>query len=644
MEVVCTKERFSYSNLPEKEIQKLKALGKKCRGDVIKMTTVADSGHPGGSMSSMDIYLTTFSNARIDPKDPWNPLRDRIIVSHGHTSPGVYAVLGELGFFNIEDAITGFRYFDSPFEGHVTRGIPGIEWTTGNLGQGLSAACGMALAAKIQNIDYHVFALMSDAEQAKGQVAEARRFATKFGLSNITVIIDYNDAQISGHARNVMFVNIKADYESDGWRTIEVDGHDYAQLYDATKRALENKDKPTVVIARTIMGKGVSFMEDDVAYHGKSLSLEEADKALKELGVENDIQKFVEKRKTFSMPHFEIKPYEVKIDTGKPVLYKADQSVANRDAFGHALADIGLANLKSHQNTPVAVMDCDLKPSTKTDLFERVSPDLFFQAGVQEHNAATVAGALSSQGIVTFFGDFGVFGIDETYNQQRLNDLNRTNLKLIVTHVGTDVGEDGKTHHCVDYIGALRNIYNFKLIVPQDGNQTDKAVRFMAKSWGNYALAVGRSKIRVITKSDGTPFFDEKYEFIYGEGDLFRKGEDVTIFSTGQTSHIAVETADELLKEGIKVSVIGLSTPLKLPKWISSYISSKHVLTFEDHNAMTGLGSVIPEFALDNGAYPKSFTKIGLFDYTRSGLVKDLYRIEGLDTNALKSKIREIVK
>ncbi len=294
-------------------------------------------------------------------------------------------------------------------------------------------------------------------------------------------------------------------------------------------------------------------------------------------------------------------------------------------------------------NTPVAVIDCDLKPSTKTDLFEHVEPDLFFQAGVQEHNAATVAGALSSQGVITFFGDFGVFGIDETYNQQRLNDINHTNLKLIVTHVGTDVGEDGKTHHCVDYIGGLRNMYNFKLIVPQDGNQTDRSVRFMAKVWGNYAMAVGRSKIPVITKSNGEVFFDENYEFVYGECDLFRKGEDVTVFSTGQTSHIAVKAADDLLKEGIKVTVVGVPTPFELPKWITTYISSKHVLTFEDHNANTGLGDVISEFALDNHAYPKSFTRIGLFDYTRSGLVKDLYRIEGLDVDSLKSKIREIV-
>jgi transketolase len=173
------KERFTYERLPESEIKRLKELGRLCRGDILKMTNIADSGHPGGSMSSLDIYLTVFSYAKIDPSNPEDPMRDRIIVSHGHTSPGVYSTLARLGFFKIEDVITGFRYSDSPFEGHITRGIPGIEWTTGNLGQGLSAACGMAMAAKVKNLDYHVFALMSDAEQAKGQVTEARRVAKK---------------------------------------------------------------------------------------------------------------------------------------------------------------------------------------------------------------------------------------------------------------------------------------------------------------------------------------------------------------------------------------------------------------------------------------------------------------------------------
>ncbi|MEJ5230226.1 MAG: 1-deoxy-D-xylulose-5-phosphate synthase N-terminal domain-containing protein, partial [Pseudothermotoga sp.] len=278
------------------KIRQLKEIARLCRGDILKMTYVANSGHPGGSMSSLEIFLSLFSFAKIDPKNPFDPLRDRIVVSHGHTSPGVYSVLGRLGFVNTDEVIAGFRHHASIFEGHVTRGIPGVEWTTGNLGQGLSAGVGFALAAKIKEQDYHVFVAMSDAEQAKGQVAEARRVAKKYGLSNLTVVIDYNDAQISGRAQDIMPVNIKANYEADGWRVLQVDGHDIEQLLNALNEAVQDKINPVAIIAHTVMGKGVSFMENDVSYHGKALTKEQLEKALSELGIENDVEKYVKMR------------------------------------------------------------------------------------------------------------------------------------------------------------------------------------------------------------------------------------------------------------------------------------------------------------------------------------------------------------
>ncbi|HAA82895.1 MAG: Transketolase domain protein, partial [Thermotoga petrophila] len=208
-------ERFPYEKLPESELKELKELGRLCRGDILKMTYIADSGHPGGSMSSIDLYLTVFKYAKLRPVD--DPARDRIVISHGHTSPGVYAAMARLGFVELDEVLTGFRHHASVFEGHVTRGVGIIDWTTGNLGQGLSAGLGFALASRFTGKDYHVFVLMSDAEQAKGQVAEARRVAKKYGVTNLTVIIDYNDAQISGRARDVMPVNIKENYLADGW-------------------------------------------------------------------------------------------------------------------------------------------------------------------------------------------------------------------------------------------------------------------------------------------------------------------------------------------------------------------------------------------------------------------------------------------
>ncbi len=183
---------FEKEKLDEGKIARLKELARLARGDILKMTTLAKSGHPGGSISSIDIYLTLYSCANIDPSDPYYPERDRIVVSHGHTSPGVYAGLARSGFFDIDRVIIEFRKAGTSFEGHVERGVPGVEWSSGNLGQGLSAGCGFALAAGLHHKNYQVFVVMSDGEQSKGQVGEARRFVRKFGLNNITVIIDYN--------------------------------------------------------------------------------------------------------------------------------------------------------------------------------------------------------------------------------------------------------------------------------------------------------------------------------------------------------------------------------------------------------------------------------------------------------------------
>ncbi len=223
---------FDRECLTTEEIDRLEELARLARGDIVTMTSLAGSGHPGGSLSSLEMCLVVFSYA-----DLAGPHRDRIVVSHGHTSPGVYAALARLGHLPLDEVVAFFRRARSPYEGHVVRGIPFIDWSTGNLGQGLSAGCGFALAARVKKQDYHVYVLMSDGEQAKGQVAEARRFARKYGLSNITVLVDCNGIQISGATDVVMPVNIAEDYRADGWDVIEVDGHDFDALYRALKKA-----------------------------------------------------------------------------------------------------------------------------------------------------------------------------------------------------------------------------------------------------------------------------------------------------------------------------------------------------------------------------------------------------------------------
>ena len=628
---------FDSEKLSEEKIAKLKDLAKLARGDILKMTSLAKSGHPGGSMSSIDIYLVLYSCANVDPAHPYWAERDRIVISHGHTSPGVYAALARVGFFEVDSVITRFRKAGTIFEGHVERGIPGVEWSSGNLGQGLSAGCGFALASKLHQRNYQVFVVMSDGEQAKGQVGEARRFAKKYSLNNLTVIIDYNRLQLSGPLDKIMPQNIKENYLADGWEILEADGHDYQQIYQAIRTGVKNTQSPIVIMANTLMGKGVSFMENKFEFHGMPLTSDECATALSELGLENDMERYLHLRNKIleRKPEKKRPPEKIKIDSGQPRSYGPDEITDNRSAFGQALKDLGQLNSNRPGRSPLAVLDCDLVGSVKTQKFAQDHPDHFFQAGIQEHNTATVAGALSTQGIVTFFADFGVFGVDETYNQHRLNDLNQTNLKLVCTHNGIDVGQDGKTHQCIDYVGIINNLYGYKIIIPADPNQTDRVIRYIASQPGNFFVGVGRSKFRVILKEDGSPFFAGDYQFRYGKAEVIREGNQAAIITTGSMVHRAVQAWETLKKRDCQARIINVSCLSDLDeRALTEAAGTGIVITYEDHNVKTGLGSLVANFLAENSLAPR-FRKLGIIGYGGSGLSEDLFRMQGLDIESL---------
>ncbi|MGQ9465290.1 MAG: transketolase [bacterium] len=606
-----------------------------CRGDIIKMTTIAGSGHPGGSMSSIDIYLTLLYFANITPQNFNEQDRDRIIVSHGHTAPGWYSALAQFGFIDRYELLIGFRRINSSFEGHVERHVPGVEWSSGNLGQGLSAGCGFALAAKLKNMNYHTFVVMSDAEQAKGQVAEARRFARKFNLNNLTVLIDYNHFQISGKVEEIMPVNIRANYLADGWKVLEISGHNHQEIYEAINEAFVDDANPYVIICETTIGKGVSFMENNPKYHGQALTREECSRALKELGIEDDIDKLLKEKDREIRSYQKIDIPIPKIETGRPKLYK--EALDPRQVFGDVLEEISLIN----SSDKIAVFDCDLMDSVKTTKFAQLLPHNFFEAGVSEHSTATIAGALSINGFVTIWADFGVFAIDEVYNQLRLNDINNTHLKIFATHLGYNVGPDGKTHHCIDYLGLLKNLFGFKVVIPADPNQTDHIVRFVLKQPGNWVICVGRTKLPVIKRSNGEIFFDENYQFDYGKCDLIRDGDACTIFTMGPMVFRAIEAHKILSEQHIKVKIFNVSTPFSIDKnSIKEGARTGIIITYEDHIIHSGLGSIIGQIIAEENISTK-FLKIGIREYGASDEPEVLYQKYSLSTEALVSKIKE---
>lgn len=621
-------------------MDRLKRETNEARGSILKMTSLAKSGHPGGSMSTIDLLSSVYEIANISPENYQADSRDFVVVSNGHVSPAVYSALATKGFFAIDDAIAQFRLAGSIFEGHIERTVPGVEWGTGNLGQGLSAACGFALAAKLKSIDNHTFVFMGDGEQQKGQIGEARRFAVKFGLSNITVIIDYNRLQISGDISEVMPQDIRDNFLSDGWEVVEIDGHDFAEISKALYAAKKN-EAPVMILAHTVMGKGVSFMENKAGFHGSPLKNEQLTDALKELKLENDIEKLTALRNEFkAIAHPQINNFQADLIEGQCRVY--DKATDNRSAWGNALVDLETSNPDS--KTPLVVLDCDLAGSVKTADFAKIAPERFIQAGIMEHNTAVVSGVLSTCNFQTFWADFGVFGVDEVYNMHRLTAINQGNLKVVVTHVGLDVGEDGKTHQCIDYIGAMRNIFGFKVIVPADPNQTDRAVRYMGTNSGNMVIAMGRSRLAPLTKENGDIFFDKNYKFEYGKADQIRSGEQAAIIVTGTLANTALSVADSLKTKGLDLQVWNISSPLDIDKKALRKVAKTGLIfTIEDHNVNSGLGLSVAEALVEEQLCAK-LIKFGVAAYAVSGSSDAVFEMCGLDERTLERKILDELK
>lgn len=628
------------TGLTSRQHEKLNEMWLRCVKRIIAATTLAGSGHPGGSMSSLHMLLLLYSIINHKPDDPSWENRDRVVVSMGHISPGVYSVLCEFGYVAEEEFLLEFRRAGSAFGGHVEHCVPGVEWNTGNLGQGLSAATGMALGEKLKKPNpAKVITLMGDGEQQKGQISEARRFAVKYNLSNLIGLVDRNHLQIGGDTDKVMPQHIRDEYKAAGWNVIYVDdGNNFDKLFHAFKQAFSKDvsapDMPTVIVARTVMGKGVSFMENNAKYHGMALSEEEASRAFEELGIENPIPELKRKRESHtSFRPFYIAPVKFpSIDTGVPRNYASDAKIDNRSAYGAVLED--LAKLNNNGPTPkVLGFSCDLEGSVKMKKFHELCEKAFYECGIQEHHAATLSGAISKEGFLAFFSTFGVFGVCETYNQHRLNDMNSTSLKVVCTHLGLDVGEDGPTHQCIDYIGLLRNLFGWSIFMPADPNQTDRIVRWAASVPGNMFIGMGRSKTKIILDENGTPYFGGKYRFEPGKADWVRHGNSGVIMTFGHILSQAVE-AWEILKDqyNIDVSVVNCASIKPFDEnAVEQAAKTGLIITVEDHHVDTGLGAIVSSIIASKGLRCTCL-RLGVKKYGVSGKPAELFKLYGIDS------------
>lgn len=624
-----------HEQLGDEQLKLLQAFSKSCRRSIIEMVTNAQSGHPGGSLSSIDYLVTLYAFILNQTNEP-------IVISNGHISPAIYAILAELQLIPKERVVKTFRKIDDIYEGHVSRQIPGIWYGTGPLGAGGSVAAGFALAQKIHGHKQKTYLTMGDGEQQEGQVFEMINFAKKYKLNNLIMFIDYNQVQLTSSLAEIMPLDLKAIYQAAGWHVIELDAHNFQEIWEGLSKAQDVQNQPVCIIGHSVMGQGVSFMEEtgrnkQATWHGKTPDQAQGENVLSsELTIQEEENKLITE---FLTAHpSQIKTPKIKhagedcgIKIGTPVVYGADEVTDCRSAYGKALAD--LAEL----NPQILGMTADLEDSVKTSIMKKVAPDRHIECGIAEQHMVSLAGGLSLNNFVPFCSTFGAFMSSRAKDQARVNDINEANVKMVATHCGLSVGEDGPTHQAIDDISSFLGFFHTNILEPADPNQCDRIIRFIANYNGNFYVRMGRAKLPTICKEDGTPFFDANYQFKLGKADVVRTGSEVTIVASGPMVERAVKVADKL-KGKVEVVCVSSLQPFDEETIVASAQKTGFVISAEDHNINTGLGNLVLK-TLAKHKVNADYHGLGVSEYQLSGTADQLYQKNNLTAEAMEEII-----
>jgi len=621
----------------------LTAFTKSARSSIIQMVTNAQSGHPGGALSSIDYMATLYAFIL-------GQTGEKLVVSNGHISPAVYASLAEMDYIPRETVINDFRKIGSIYEGHITRHVDGIEYGTGPLGVGVSVASAFALAEKINDTHRKSYVIMGDGEVQEGQVHEMIHFSKHHKLDNLILFVDFNKVQLTASLEETLDIDIKKTFEAGHWEVIDTDAHDYQDIWKALSQA-QKADRPVVILGHSIMGKGIDFMEEkgsqnDPAWHGKAPSQEQIEAPLKKLELTDEEKTLLE---DFRENNIEWTPEaaefpellsETDINQGNPIRYAADQVIDCRTAYGKALLDLAKHNKK------VVALTADLKGSVMTKFVAEELPAQYIECGIAEQHMISAAGGLSMAGFTAFASTFGAFIASRAKDQARVNDINQCNVKMVATHCGLSVGEDGPTHQAIDDTGSFLGMYNTMTIEPADPNQTDAIIRYIASHYGNFYVRMGRHKFPIITKEDGSLYYDENYTYTYGKTDIIRQGSDITIAATGACINEALKARKQLLESNpeISVEIAAISSIKQFDEIIDTSIKkTRKVITVEDHNTLSGLGAQLAAHLAKQGGKTEKYITIGVENYQLSGKADQLYKAAGIDSESIAKMVLEIV-
>ena len=600
-------------------------LAQQLRVDTVRAPTVTGSGHPTSGMSAAELMAVLFNGyLRYDFADADNPRNDHLIFSKGHATPLLYALYKAAGAIDDDELMT-YRLRGSRLEGHPTPVLPWVDVGTGSLGQGLPFGVGIALTGKkLDRLPYRVWVLCGDSEMTEGSMWEAFERAAFEQLDNLTAIIDVNRLGQRGPTQYEWDTDVyRRRAEAFGWNAIEIDGHDVDAVDQAYAEAVGTSGQPTVVIARTVKGKGVAAVENVDGRHGKAI--DDVDAAIEELGGVRDIQVAV------SAPDGDDKPHVFGTGGGELPTWEVGDTAATREAYGAALAALGSIR------GDVVALDGEVSNSTKAEDFKEAHPERFFEMYIAEQQMIAAAVGMDVRGWVPFASTFSAF-TSRAYDFVRMAAVSRASIRVTGSHAGVEIGQDGPSQMGLEDIAAYRAIHDSTVLYPADANTTAKLVAALAEREGVSYLRTTRGGTPVVHAPDA--------DVTIGGSAVLRSSQDdvVTVCAAGITLHEALEAADTLADEGIAVRVIDCYSVKPLDTATvraAAEATGGRVVTVEDHRPEGGLGDAVLDALSDTGL-PLHVRKLAVRTMPGSATSEEQLADAEIDATAIVAAAREL--
>jgi transketolase len=609
-------------------------LAQQLRVDSIRASTSAGSGHPTSSMSAADLLATLIArHLRYDWDDPKSPSNDHLIFSKGHASPLLYSVFKAVGVISDDELMTGYRRFEQRLEGHPTPALPWVDVATGSLGQGLPDGVGIALAAKyLERLPYRIWVLCGDSELAEGSIWEALDKAAYYKLSNLIAIFDVNRLGQRGPTELQWNLDAYARrVEAFGARVLVIDGHDLAAIDSALSTAGQiDGEQPTVIVARTIKGRGFSEVEDKNGWHGKPFPPDMAEHAIAELGGERHL---VVRGPFPPRLHAPTPPPSHRFIEYGPPHYTVGQKVATRKAYGDALVALGARNPR------VVALDAEVSNSTFAEEFAKAYPERYVEMFIAEQQMIAAATGLNTRGYTTFASTFAAF-LTRAYDFIRMGAISAVDLRLVGSHCGVEIGADGPSQMGLEDLAMMRAVHGSTVLYPSDATSTAALVEAMAATRGISYLRTTRGGYPVLYGADEA--------FPVGGSKVLRSTEndDVTLVGAGVTLHEALRAAELLLEDGVHARVIDCYSikPIDSDRLIvAAAATNGRMVVAEDHHPEGGLGSAVKDSLLDSTPRTLRIVHLAVRGMPGSGTGAQLLGWAGIDAEHIAAAARQLL-